>query len=520
MTRLARPAIVVGLIVTLVPGVVLAADEKCDSGKVKCVGALGAGLLGCHSAAETNGTTLATACTNKAYGKFTQPGKGCVDKLDATLSCSTSGASGFQSLTDAFVVDVVTAVDPVYPTPTTDPCAAGKKKCLAKLVRGLLGCEANYIKKPDFTKVTACRTSNAAKFTTPEKGCFEKVEAKNTCNVSGGAAALLARTQSFVSAVLCINGAVTYPSTIDFVVGAGGGNCGQVAPGPLPPILINPDNVDLTCGGLVLGGGIATTGEHLTPSGTATRFGVDSCSGGVCSVVSVADGGLPVGVTGSKMGSSFGAPIPISLQALPAASACVRAVYASDTSGSLNVCSGAMSVNVSLQVSSWITGNSTEPCPLCGGYSGTPGPGNPKTGTCDRGANVGGPCVTVEPTGLSTDCLPGGADGSVQNPDIPIDLSPLSTGVANKTAADGIFCTGDASHQQTDVGCFAGNQTVCTSITETGSPAGTLVMSAPASLTLSSVFCVPKVGDVLVDSPNDLPGPGALSLSGFVIPNP
>jgi hypothetical protein len=98
---------------------------------------------------------------------------------------------------------------------------------------GLLGCEANNVKKPDAVKLTNCNNKNALKFSSPPKGCFEKVEAKNPpCNPSGGAADLLLKTQDFVAAVVYANShaatptptttptptATPPPSTVDFTL--------------------------------------------------------------------------------------------------------------------------------------------------------------------------------------------------------------------------------------------------------------------------------------------------------------
>jgi hypothetical protein len=78
-------------------------------------------------------------------------------------------------------------------------------------------------------------------------------------------------------------------------------------------------------------------------------------------------------------------------------------------------------------------------------------------------------------------------------------------------------------------GCTNGNFTQCrqhsdgafrnnfaTTITETGSPAGTsLATGLPYATTLVSVFCIPPSYDGIVDPSGELPGPGAVSLPGL-----
>jgi hypothetical protein len=238
-----------------------------------------------------------------------------------------------------------------------------------------------------------------------------------------------------------------------------------VAPGPAP-MLLNSDKVHLTCGGLVTGGGTSTIPEQLTPSGSTTRFGLSGCSGGACSVIGVADAGLPSGTSGSQTGSFFGLPIPRP-NALSYLSSCQSNVYADDASGSIDLSTGDASLNVDLTISVWLTGNSTQPCPLCLGYPGTPGPGNPQTGTCDRGARATLTCTTINPAGLSNDCLPGGADGSTKVSDFGTSISPLATTTASVSDANGHLCFFQAHN-----GCFGASGSLCTSITADARPLG------------------------------------------------
>jgi len=89
-----------------------------------------------------------------------------------------------------------------------------------------------------------------------------------------------------------------------------------------------------------------------------------------------------------------------------------------------------------------------------------------------------------------------------------VNLSPLTTGTASLSAANGVFCPG----QQT-AGCFG--DTDCELIRETGSAAGSLLpIGTPHDTILASTFCIPATGSVLIDAEADLPGPGATSLPG------
>jgi hypothetical protein len=93
---------------------------------------------------------------------------------------------------------------------------------------------------------------------------------------------------------------------------------------------------------------------------------------------------------------------------------------------------------------------------------------------------------------------------------IPVNLSPLTTGPAKKSAASGNFCP-----DQTDSGCF-GDDT-CRAIEEDGSAAGSLMpVGSSHDVTLASVFCIPATNNDMIDASWSLPGPGATSLPGTV----
>ena len=90
---------------------------------------------------------------------------------------------------------------------------------------------------------------------------------------------------------------------------------------------------------------------------------------------------------------------------------------------------------------------------------------------------------------------------------LPVDLTPLTSATATKTAADGLFCP-----SQLDAGAFG--QTGAKCIAETGMPAGSLSDGQPHPAVLGSVFCIPATGNPAVDGVADLPGPGAIGLNG------
>src|SRR5207245_3323971 len=95
----------------------------------------------------------------------------------------------------------------------------------------------------------------------------------------------------------------------------------------------------------------------------------------------------------------------------------------------------------------------------------------------------------------------GNGFGKFQNPAVP------STTDSQCTDATVAFC------RQRTSGAFA--QGPARTISETGSPAGVCIDDGTShAANLVSVFCVPPTFNAMVDAAGDLPGPGAVSLTG------
>ncbi len=514
---------------------------KCTAAKIKCVTGLTTADLKCHEKAEGKGVAVDPACTSKADIKFTDTvtNKGCMEKAESKPPCATTGdAAAIQADSDAFVNDIVTDVDPLYPTPVLDKCSAGKKKCVGNKVKSLLGCYGKDVTKPDPVKFNECIAKAQAKFdggVDPSKGCFEKLEAKyppasaTPCQTFDDTAAVEAKVDAYVAGIASDLAPPVNPTTLDFATGAPGGTCGTAKDGAMVTVK------NLTCGGLNIGGGGSVVAEGPTPDGSVSRFSL-SCTGNSCTI-GPTNAVPPVNTGGpdcTDVGCNFGTPLPIPNPAIPSLTTCVHNTWASPASGTLDLGTGVSSTNVNLTSDIYLTGNLAQPCPQC---SGTGSPASPGTGTCDRGPRATMACTSTNSDGYSRDCPSGGVgsvgtpcpggpgngscpanncpctvgggnccDGSHVGP-INVNLSPLTTGAASDTDAGGIFCPG-----QTSAGCFG--QGSCRTITENGAPAGPITVGTPSSATLASVFCIAASGNGLVDASAALPGPGAVSLPG------
>jgi hypothetical protein len=278
----------------------------------------------------------------------------------------------------------------------------------------------------------------------------------------------------------------------------------------------------LGCGGLNVGGGAATVAEGPTPAGAETQLAL---SGGPATFTV---GGRSAAATGSVLncsdtGCRFGPYLPI---ANAGTSTCVLNTFSAPASGTLDATTGTFTGSFPLTSTVFLTANATAPCPRCVGGV----PLEPDSGTCEAGwtsavgpsDNAGDPCTPTDAAGNTYDCAPPAAS---MLPAFPVDLTPITTGTATRTAAGGAFCPGQttggafgcAGTGAPNPVCPGGNAPpVPDTIEEVGSPAGT-VGSGTSDVTLASVFCIPSVSGglgFLINAAANLPGPGATSLPG------
>jgi hypothetical protein len=249
---------------------------------------------------------------------------------------------------------------------------------------------------------------------------------------------------------------------------------------------------NLLCANLSLGGGISQVPDNTTPPGSTNRFSL-SCAGPSCTVGSVATATSAFDC--SNTGCLFGTPLPISNAGL---SVCVTNTFSAPASGTLNTGSGAVTLNFQLNSATVLTGNPTQPCPICavsvGGAACSGSPASPCTGVCDGSPNQGSVCTTRNPNGLTSSCpAPNAVTGTSRcyrgannnnvcatGADCPgglcalfigniaVSLNPLTTGTATLSSAAGTFCPGQGIAQK---GAFKSD--ICRTGVNSGAPCQT-----------------------------------------------
>jgi hypothetical protein len=237
-------------------------------------------------------------------------------------------------------------------------CAGAKIKAVGKKAKCLLGLEAKEAAKgvaPDPAKVQKCQDKLVSAFT--------KAEAKGGCTTTGDAAAIEAKVDAFVADVAdeLPSGVSTTPSLLLFVTGTPGGACGTTQDGSSAVIK------SLTCGGLNLGGGSGIVPESPWPDGSQSRFSL-ACVGSACTIgaISTAPAVNTAAPDCSDTGCNFGTPLPIPNPGLPILSACVLNTFNSPATGSLDLSTGASTINVNLSFDYTSTSRATWRSPARG----------------------------------------------------------------------------------------------------------------------------------------------------------
>lgn len=184
----------------------------------------------------------------------------------------------------------------------------------------------------------------------------------------------------------------------------------------------------------------------------------------------------------------FGPPIPVPNGGL---SACVISAFRTDLCGQVTLAPPAATFATALSSFVYLTLNEESPCPRC------------ESGVCNSGERAGLSCTPIGTQLTSVDCPP------LRNTFVAtlnVVVPELTSGTSTLTAADGLFCDGQA------VPGAMGIQAVRT-VTETGtSPA---LNGLSLEMNLVGTFCIAPSGTV-VDILGGLPGVGALSAVGQV----
>jgi hypothetical protein len=476
-------------------------DEKCDDEEVcdpescTCV----------PEGTTTTTTTLPGACGNGAV----DPGEECdASSPSGSFACGTGEICLAECVCGSPTTTTTTLPGGDCGNGTVDP----GEECDASSPSGSFACETGEI------CLAGCVCGSPTSSTTTTTGA--------TATSTTGTPSSTVTTTSAATPTTVPGGS---PSFVDFTTGESLDDCGTTYEDTAGTL----DLLDLACGGLNIGGGSSTVPEGPTPDGSTSRFTLD-CSGDACTLGATTAPGDTFDCTGT--GCVFGTPLPIENGGL---STCVANSFAQPATGTLDLGTGALTANVVLSSRVVLTANPAQPCPICrtGSTSGAPcsgSPSSPCTGVCQGSPNEGAACTSTNSSGLSRDCpqpasdvgssrcyggtnngavcstgvdCPGGIC-SVLVGTLAVNLSPLTTGTAEDSAADGLFCP-----SQSSAGCFGDAE--CRLIRENGAPAGSLLpIGTPHATTLASVFCIPASGAILIDGAASLPGPGATSLPG------
>lgn len=521
--------------------------NSCQSSKIKAAAKKTKCLLGLRAKVIANDKPLDPLKVQKCVDKFTQG----FSKAEAKPPCNTTGDTGtIEAKVDAFVDDVDSELNPVPTTTTTttlpvcgDGILGGSEQCDPPCSTG--GCSGGSICNGSCQcEVQAACACGAP---TPTQLLF-------TTSAPGGT------PSGDITPARCVGGTAAGTACVTDATCTGGGTCR----GPLQR------------GGLYFGGG--SVGVPLPASIPDNGLSILNacCNGSNLILNSATSAQTGSNNTCTATGCNFGPPLPIKNPGTVGLSTCILNVIAANGVGSASCTTGDANINLPLGSQIEISGDilpkrctgttdpnnvgrnciangdcpggtcvvdstDIQPCPIC----------NPSTLRCNGGLSdpIGGAAVACTPGTITTpgaeyptsrDCLPNFPVVAT----LPIGFN-LSTGVSQKTAVNqaqqlrvfcsycfdpnslafaqpAVTCTNDAdcvsqgdysACGQRNPGAFGNG--FATTITETGSPAGSLVDHLPHAATLGTVFCIPPTYSI-VDGSAGLPGPGAASLPGTV----
>lgn len=282
----------------LAAGTARAQANKCTAAKLKCAGKKASGLLNCHSKAETKGTAVDPGCTQKAIDKFGAGPKSCMQKALTKGACVVPGddTATMEAKVDAAVLDIVTELDPGYPTPAQSTCSAAKKKAAGKKISSKLGCYSKA-KTKGVAVDPACLTTAEGKFNTS----WGTAESKADCLApTGDLAAIEGKVDDLVRDVvgelmpMCGDGVLAYNEVCD------DGNTTSCTPYP---------GCNTTCSAVQqCGNGVP--GECGEPCDDGDLDDCDGCRSD-CTVQACGDGIVDCGEVCDPPGSPFGSGPPL-----------------------------------------------------------------------------------------------------------------------------------------------------------------------------------------------------------------
>jgi hypothetical protein len=502
--------------------------SKCGQGQIDAAGKKAKAEATCYSKALQKGVPVDPNCIQKAVNSF----NGGITKSQDKGDCLVGGRHGdnqdvsaLEAAVDNLIASSLQLVSSGAPGP--DICSGKKMASIGKKAQSIAKCWSKAAQTgavPD----EACAQKAASSFNGSLKTCGTPTQLGPVEFLIDQFADAMSRAVTVPTTTTTTTTSTTTTTTqppplgehLSFTTTPGTANC--TLPNPDPPLSGELDSdtsgtllTGLGLGCLYIGGGAATVAPSLIPENATSIFNTsdgvnltaslgtsrEDCTTGPQPSTHCVNNPTVACTTDDECAFTpggcapdptcfFGPPVPVN--GFPPS--CVINVFAADGSGTLDIPTGQSSVSIQLSSRVYLAAifSASSACPQCIG------------GFCDSGQNAGQACSTSNSANTSLDCPPFDAQFVAT---LPVNLTPLSSGTATTTAADGLFCSGQAN-----AGAFG--QAAAEAITQVGSPSGNLSDGAPHAGVLVSNFCIPPTGNIALDGIADLPGPGSLSLPG------
>ena len=228
LTPLVHIAAAMLIVITAAATAAAVQQSRCRAAEIRCVWKEADALLGCEQRAETPGRPpdpSAGRCVEKAKARLGR----CLLTLGLGQSPDCAGlpdAAAVAALADSCVAEIVASIDSAPADQTR--CNAGKVKCAAKKLKGLLKCyeTASTPGHDDDPDTGGCLDRTRAKFDggpDPARGCFVQLESRpgNDCQAPlGNTAAVEAVVETACVETIVVTSTTTTTSrtTISFTI--------------------------------------------------------------------------------------------------------------------------------------------------------------------------------------------------------------------------------------------------------------------------------------------------------------
>ena len=181
---------------TVTPNRCAGAKTRCVMGKTHVCGVAGVrGMLKCYQTANARSSPVDPECILLAVNEL----RDCFRDTERRLPpCLTNGdVAAIQAKINAFTIDIVNDLDPLYPRPNSNKCTQAKMKTVADAAADTLECFENAFQK-DGRVSASCLAEPPAH----ASYLWDRIEANGGCLTLGDLGPIQVKIDDFVADII------------------------------------------------------------------------------------------------------------------------------------------------------------------------------------------------------------------------------------------------------------------------------------------------------------------------------